>query len=855
MDPSDRFELGASVGRDELGEVFRATERASGRRAAVKVFDAWTLEDPRGRDAYASALVRLRDIYPARTPPIADFSLTPEHGWIASRWADGETLGSVMSREGSLPVESAAAIVCGILDALDELHSAFEAHGGLSPGKVLLTAGQDAGGVVVTDPFQHYLYRVDDPIRTSRIDPDRFLGLPEYFSPEQAEGKAPDTRSDVYVVGLIFYELLTGKPPFAARSVAGTLRRQISETPLPPRYAKPGLQLSPEAEAIVYTALNKDPGERFQSARAFRRAINDLRPEFSETSERGAAPLGIAPLGVLVDAPPPVPGSLEADALRLSNDEIVALSVSEMEAFEPEADNVMPPPPVEDGGWDLPSPSTTRASKSVSIEGELSGREAPATATAEWAAVDQDGESDTAALHVVEPDAEVEDARAEGPATPDAQADVDEPATDSGEGATREADERGSGDRESADDPSDSGSDESEAADTVERLDEEATVDEEPTVAAPPSTDASGPPDSAPPDPPFGDDDTELGWFASTVEPTGVVESLESDVDVRHNRRFWRFLWVGGAGAVLCVFVWSNMDGCGAANSPPSEPDEAVAETEPDEGGETPAGADTTAVAAPAHEGSGDNGGSGTGDGSNGAAPAEEPAPATVPPPAAEPEDDVPPAPGQPAAPPPSPADADSEPAAEPAAPTIEAPEETAPSAANSPPAQAPATSEPEAPPQRAALALAPPPAVPATPPNAPTLSAAQLEANRAHAQELADLGNAALSRNEPDRAAVLYEQALELDDTVAAAHAGLGDIAYGRGNYEGAALHHRRATRHASRNGRYHGQLGRDYYRLGNLDAAVASLERAAELGDDAAVDLLDTIRERVPDAQVAQE
>ena len=322
MDPSTRFELLESVGRDELGEVFKAEEKTTGRAAAVKLFDEWTLASETARNAYSESLLELRRIQPVRTPPVAAFHVGDKSAWIASRWVSGQTLDDLLNEQGTLDLDTACGIMCGLLDALDELHSAGKAHGGLSPKKIILLDGVNPGGVILTDPFQHHLYSVDDPIKTSRNDPDRFLGLPQYFSPEQAQGGAPDTRSDVYVVGLLLYQLITGKAPFLARSVSTTLKRQIYEKPLPPRYAKPGLKIPKDAETIVYTALSKDADQRFQVARAFRRAINNLREVVSEDEERLAAPLGLAPIGVLAGLPVPDADRPMLDALREVDDEL-----------------------------------------------------------------------------------------------------------------------------------------------------------------------------------------------------------------------------------------------------------------------------------------------------------------------------------------------------------------------------------------------------------------------------------------------------------------------------------------------------------------------------------------------------
>jgi hypothetical protein len=153
-----------------------------------------------------------------------------------------------------------------------------------------------AGGVVITDPFQHNLYSVSNPIETLQSEEDRFIGLPEYFSPEQAQGSRPDLRSDIYVIGLIIYKMLTGRTTFESGNPSIILKRQIHEQPLPPRLVKPGIEISSELEAIIQQALAKNPDERFDSPRAMRAAIAAVREDFDADSEMAATPLGPYPI-------------------------------------------------------------------------------------------------------------------------------------------------------------------------------------------------------------------------------------------------------------------------------------------------------------------------------------------------------------------------------------------------------------------------------------------------------------------------------------------------------------------------------------------------------------------------------
>jgi serine/threonine protein kinase len=349
MDPRKKFRFGESVGRDQLGEVHRA-EDSNGNELAIKIFDAWTVESQESREAYARALAILRSLKPRRTPPILGYRIRPENAWLATQWIESKTLSAKLDEVGELNEQETATIACGILDALAELHGSEFAHGGITPNKILLTRDVSAGGVVITDPFQHNLYSVSNPIETLQSEQDRFIGLPEYFSPEQAQGARPDLRSDIYVIGLIIYKMLTGRTPFESGNPSIILKRQIHEQPLPPRLVKPGIEISSELEAIIQQALAKNPDERFDSPRAMRAAIAAVREDFDADSEMAATPLGPYP----VDAEVP---DADADA------------DSQADAEEAE--------------------SKAEEANEESEEDALSQPDAP-VATAEFAAVDQE---------------------------------------------------------------------------------------------------------------------------------------------------------------------------------------------------------------------------------------------------------------------------------------------------------------------------------------------------------------------------------------------------------------------------------------------------------------------------------
>ncbi len=264
-----------SVGRDELGEVHVCELPGYAGQIALKEFDAWTLVDEAGREKYREAVERLIASPSPRSPRLLALEIGDQGARQATDWVDGASLTSIVSVKKGLSGDQASEICLGILVALEDLHAKVGAHGALTPNKVLLTQGLNADGVMVTDPCQHLLYSVSDPLKVVTETPERFVGQPAFLSPEQVEGQPPTVASDIYVVGLILYYMVTGVSPFASSSATRTLRRQMAEQPLPVALAKASVKLSPAIENAITTALQKDPSQRFSSVAAFRAALSD----------------------------------------------------------------------------------------------------------------------------------------------------------------------------------------------------------------------------------------------------------------------------------------------------------------------------------------------------------------------------------------------------------------------------------------------------------------------------------------------------------------------------------------------------------------------------------------------------
>lgn len=215
------------------------------------------------------------------------FDLETEPRHVVWEHLDGAVPLSDLVREGGpMPERAAFLLTLRIASALTALHDERVFHRNLHPGAILLgginhqTLRKDADAILTVPAkirfwAEAHLVRVKDPIAAHQKNPKGFYGRAEYLAPEQAQGRAADERTDIYALGVVLYEALTGKAPFTSGSFTTTLKRQIYEKPLLPRIARPGLKLERQAEDLVVRMLSKRPEERFESTAALTAAFGE----------------------------------------------------------------------------------------------------------------------------------------------------------------------------------------------------------------------------------------------------------------------------------------------------------------------------------------------------------------------------------------------------------------------------------------------------------------------------------------------------------------------------------------------------------------------------------------------------
>ncbi len=257
------------LGEGGFGEVYRALDTTLNRPVALKVPHRELLRDPGfaaqfRAEAQTSAQLDHPNI--VRIYSVGDFEGTP---FIEMELVDGQTLAELIRAKGRLTPEAALAIIEPVCAALEEAHRKGIIHRDIKPGNILIRASD--GRVLVSD-FGLAKSR-ENSFQASLSSSNVIIGTLRYMPPEQANPKLGEVgpRSDVYSLGVMLYEMLTGRVPFDSKSVAQLIFQHTGEDPEPP--SNLNINLSRAVESVVLKALQKKPGDRFGSARELALAL------------------------------------------------------------------------------------------------------------------------------------------------------------------------------------------------------------------------------------------------------------------------------------------------------------------------------------------------------------------------------------------------------------------------------------------------------------------------------------------------------------------------------------------------------------------------------------------------------
>jgi serine/threonine-protein kinase len=306
----ERYTLERELGRGGMATVFLAEDRKHGRKVAIKVLHP-ELSAILGTDRFLAEIKLTASLQHPHILGLIDSGSVEGQLYYVMPYVSGESVRQRLLREKQLPVPETVRLAAEVADALDYAHARGVVHRDIKPENILLQgdhafvadfgiaiALQEAGGSRMTQTGLS-------------------LGTPQYMSPEQAAGdRALTGRSDIYAIGAVTYELLTGEPPFTAATPQGVIAKVMTETPTPPsRYRK---SVPPHVDWAVLTALEKVPADRFATAAEFAKALTTASVPLPATTRRrspGPAILPLAATAILALAAGYVVARLDRSAL------------------------------------------------------------------------------------------------------------------------------------------------------------------------------------------------------------------------------------------------------------------------------------------------------------------------------------------------------------------------------------------------------------------------------------------------------------------------------------------------------------------------------------------------------------
>ncbi len=277
-----RYRVEGELGRGGMAKVYRGTDSVLGRPVAVKVLSAQYAEDANfvtrfRREAQAAARLNHPNLV-----QVYDTGSDDGIHYIVMEYVEAKTLADYLSGGGRIMPDRAVELAEAVCDALDVAHAQGVIHRDVKPANIMVTRD---GRVKVTDFGIARVMTNETVEQTAAV-----LGTASYLSPEQAQGGAIDQRSDLYSLGCVLYEMLTGRPPFTADSPVAVASKHVLEQPIPPSRSNP--DVSPQLDAVVMRALAKNPDNRYQSA-----------SEMREDLERARQGLPVMATPLLPDAP------------------------------------------------------------------------------------------------------------------------------------------------------------------------------------------------------------------------------------------------------------------------------------------------------------------------------------------------------------------------------------------------------------------------------------------------------------------------------------------------------------------------------------------------------------------------
>ncbi len=263
------YEVRGLLGRGGMGAVYLAEDHALDRRVAIKILPRRLSQDA---EIVARFQREARALAKLRHPNLMHVYTVGEHKghpYFAMEYVKGSPLSTLIKKAGRLPSAQAVHITGEILSALDKVHGAGIIHRDIKPGNIMV----DEDGRAVLMDFGLARHEHDAALTADHT----VLGTPSYMSPEQAKGEPLDTRTDIYSLGIVLYEMLVGRPPFQGKTSFEVLRQHIESSAPPPSECHPDVPRG--LDLVVARAVAKSAVDRYQTVAEMAAALATVHPQ------------------------------------------------------------------------------------------------------------------------------------------------------------------------------------------------------------------------------------------------------------------------------------------------------------------------------------------------------------------------------------------------------------------------------------------------------------------------------------------------------------------------------------------------------------------------------------------------
>lgn len=259
-DRIDHFAIESLTARSGMASIFRALDTRTGQAVAIKVPHPEMEEDTTFLARFEREAAIGADLDHPGVMKVLRVE-NPSHLYMVMEWVEGRELRRVLMDRRKLPSERAVTIAIGVCKALDYIHGHGIVHRDLKPENIMVDEADRAKLI------DFGIAGREGARRLTFGSLSQIMGTPDYIAPEQVNGKHGDAQSDIYALGVMVYEMVTGKTPFRGPNPFAVMNDRLVSNPIPPRELDP--EISPELQEVIYRALRRDPATRYRSAAEF----------------------------------------------------------------------------------------------------------------------------------------------------------------------------------------------------------------------------------------------------------------------------------------------------------------------------------------------------------------------------------------------------------------------------------------------------------------------------------------------------------------------------------------------------------------------------------------------------------